>query len=108
MEDDWLMVLNEEHNSVVGGHYAGKATMHTNLYEGLWWHTLPIDAREYCHIYDVFQRTRILSWRYEMPRVPHVNLHAFDKWLFDFVGPTNPQGKCTSACYIIARFLTLW
>ena len=31
LEDDWSMVLNESHNSIAGGHYAGKAIMHMIL-----------------------------------------------------------------------------
>ena len=39
-----------------------------------------------------------------------MNLQPFDKWVVDFVGPINPPGKCTGACYIITAtdYLTQW
>ena len=50
---------------------------------------------------DVFQRTRRPSRRDEHPLNPQVTLQEFDKWTIDFVGPIQPLGKTTGACYII-------
>ena len=45
-----------------------------------------------------------------MSLVPQVTLQEFDKWDVDFVGPINPLGKRTGACYIITTTycLTRW
>ena len=65
------------------------------LQAGLWWPTMHADARDYCHIYDVCQRTGKPSRRDGIPLVPQITLQAFDKWVVDFVGPISPVGKCT-------------
>ena len=45
-----------------------------------------------------------------MPLAPQITLHAFDKWVVDFVSPIIPPGKQTGACYIIIAidYLTRW
>ena len=45
-----------------------------------------------------------------MQLVLQVTLQPFDKWDMDFVGPINPPGKWTGACYIITatNYLTRW
>ena len=45
-----------------------------------------------------------------MPLAPQITLQALDKWEIYFVGPINPIGKKTSACYIITTtgYLTRW
>ena len=80
------------------------------LTAGLWWPTVHKDAKEFCRICDVFQRTGKPSQRDEMPLKPKVTLQAFDKWVIDFVGPINPLGKQRGAWYIITMtdYLTRW
>jgi transposase InsO family protein len=45
-----------------------------------------------------------------MPLAPQLTLQEFEKWAIDFVGPTNPPGKCTRVRYIITdtEYLTRW
>jgi hypothetical protein len=45
-----------------------------------------------------------------MPSTPQLNLHAFEKWAIDFVGPINPPRNHTGARYIITatEYLTRW
>jgi hypothetical protein len=47
MEAELPMILEEAHEGIAGGHYAGKATTQKVLRAGLWWPTLHIDAKEY-------------------------------------------------------------
>ena len=44
-ERPWVM--SEAHASVIGGHYAGKETMHNILQFGLWWSTIHMDTKKF-------------------------------------------------------------
>ena len=104
------MILSKAHVGVVGGPYAGKATMRNILQAGLWWPTLHAYARDYCRSYDIYQRMGKPSQRDEIPLVLHIALHELDKWDVDFVGPTSPARKCMRVRYIITatNYLTRW
>ena len=56
MEAEFPMILEEAHEGIAGGHYAGKATVQKVLRAGLWWPTLHKDAKEYTKACDVCQR----------------------------------------------------
>ena len=70
LEHERPLILAEAHSGAAGGHYAGKAIAQNILTAGLWWPTIHKDAREYCHSYDICQRTGKPSRRDEMPLVP--------------------------------------
>jgi hypothetical protein len=53
LEHERPRILVEAHEGIVGGHYAGKDTMHKVLRVGLWWPTIHQDANEYCQQCDV-------------------------------------------------------
>jgi hypothetical protein len=48
LEHEWPRFLAEVDEGIVGGHYAGKATMRKVLRAGLWWPTIHKYAKEYC------------------------------------------------------------
>ena len=56
------------------------------------------------------QRTGRSSRRDELPLNPQMMLQPFEKWVINFVGPIQPQGKKTGAQYIITttECLTRW
>ena len=110
LEHERLMILNDEHASVAGGHYAGKYSIHKILPVGLWWPTMHVDAQNYLHSCDMFQRTRKLSRWDEIPFVPQVTLQEFNKLVVDFVGRINLTGKHTGACHIVTTtdYLSRW
>ena len=58
LEHGLLMVLNEAHDGVAGGHYEGRASVCKILQAGLRWPTLHVDTQDYCHRCDAIQRTR--------------------------------------------------
>jgi hypothetical protein len=61
------LILANSHEGIIGGHYAGKETMHKVLRDGLWWPTLHRDDKDYYRSCDVFQRVGKSSKRDEMP-----------------------------------------
>ena len=69
-----------------------------------------MDTRKYCRNCDKCQRMGKPSQHDEMPLAPQITLHAFDKWVVDFVGPISPLGKRTSVHYIITAtdYLKRW
>jgi hypothetical protein len=53
MEHEIPIILEETHEGIVGGNYAGKATAQKVLRVGLWWPTIYKDSKEYCQNCDV-------------------------------------------------------
>jgi hypothetical protein len=70
LEHEILMKLEEAHDGIAGGHYAGRETAQKILCTGIWWHTLHKYAKEYCHSCDVCQRVGKPSRRDEIPLNP--------------------------------------
>jgi hypothetical protein len=82
--------------------YHHNITMTSSQQPKLWiTPTLHKDAKEYYKVCDICQRVGKPSRRDEIPLELQLNLHAFEKWAIDFVGPINPLGKCTGEIYII-------
>lgn len=93
-------ILVDAHGGAAGRHYAGRATAQKILRAGLWWPTLHQDSKAYYKACDVCQRTGRTSQRDELPLNPQMTWQPFEKWVIDYVGPIQPQGK-TRARYII-------
>jgi hypothetical protein len=70
MEAERPLILAEAHESIAGGHYAGKETTQKVLRAGLWWPTLHRDAKDYSRACDVCQRVEKPSRRDEMSFAP--------------------------------------
>jgi hypothetical protein len=70
LEHERPVILEEVHDGIVGGHYAGRETAQNILCAGIWWPTLHKDVKEYCQSCDVCQRVGNPSRRDEMPLNP--------------------------------------
>ena len=101
LEHEIQAILVEAHGGIAGGHYAGKVMMQKILRARLWWPALHSDSHNYCKACDTCQRIGIPLHRDEMQLQPQMDLQAFEKLAIDFIGPINPPGKKTGACYII-------
>jgi hypothetical protein len=47
LEHERPIIMAEDHEGIVRGHYVGKTTMHKVLHTGLWWQTIHRDAKDY-------------------------------------------------------------
>ena len=52
----WMLLLQEAHSGIAGGHYAGDATTRKVWQAGLWWPMTQRDAQQYCRECDLCQR----------------------------------------------------
>jgi hypothetical protein len=102
--------LEESHEGMAGGNYAGKAIAQKVLLTELWWPMIHRDLKEYFQRCDVCQRVGKPNRREEMPLQLQVKLQEFDKWEIDFVGPIKPPAKRTGSRYIttMMEYLKIW
>jgi hypothetical protein len=70
LEHERPMILEEAHDGIPGGHYAGRETAQKIFCMGIWWPTLHKYVKEYCQSCDVCQRVGKPSRREEIPLNP--------------------------------------
>ena len=62
-EDEFILILDEAHSRIVGGHFTTETTAWKVLQAGLWWPTLFSDAVEFVKRCDPYQRaTKPQNW----------------------------------------------
>jgi hypothetical protein len=70
LEHERLIILEEEHDGIVGGYYTLKSTTHKILCARIWWPTLHKDAKEYFHSCNICKRVGKPSRHAEIPLNP--------------------------------------
>lgn len=110
LDHEWLDILWEFHNGVVGGHGGGKDTTQKILQARLWWPTILNDSKEYAWPCNVSQWTGKPSWQDEIPLHPFQVIQPFEKWVVDFIGhitrtTRHSQDQCITT---IVEYLTRW
>ena len=109
-EDEFILILDEAHSGIAGGHFTVEATARKVLQAGLWWPTLFGDAVEFVKRCDPCQRaTKPQNWD-RMPLSMNLATQPFEKWGIDFVGPISPAAINSQARYIIVAtdYFTKW
>jgi hypothetical protein len=103
-------ILWECHSGFAGYHLGGNATAQKVLQEGLWWHTIFKDAKEFTRGCDAFQWVSKPSHIGEFPLHLVRALQDFEKWVFYFIVPINQMVKHYKETYIITstNYLTHW
>jgi hypothetical protein len=102
LEHEIPMILEEVHDKIVGGNYAGREIAQNIFSTGIWWLALHKYVKEYYQSCDVCQRVGNTSRRDEMNLNKQATLQAFDKRTIYFVGPINPQERRLEEMYIIS------
>jgi hypothetical protein len=74
LEHEIPRVLEESHEGITGGNYAGKSTTQKVLHVGLWWPMIHRDSKEYCQRCDACQRVGKLNRRDKIPLQTQVTL----------------------------------
>ena len=95
------VILREAHSGLVGGHYAGDATIRKIWRSGLWWPTTLKDAIRYAKECDLSQRMGQPTEQARMLHQPVLPLDPFQKWGLNFVKPFKPPTMRTDNRYII-------
>jgi hypothetical protein len=67
LEHERPRILEESHEGIEGGYFAGKSTAHKVFHGGLWWPTIHKDSKDYCQRCDACQRVGKPIRRDEMP-----------------------------------------
>eukprot|EP00253_Pinus_taeda_P009950 PITA_09950 len=102
-------VLQELHEKLAGGHYAGDATAHKILRAGYYWPTLFKDLHSYVRKCQVCQTTAGRQKKPSLPLQP-VNIEQpFTQWGLDIIGEIVPHSSKQHRYILTATdYFTKW
>ena len=102
-------VLEAAHDSLCGGHFAGRLTAQKALRSGYFWPTMFADSHEHAKRCDACQRYSRRDPGMGMPLVPTLPMLPFERWGIDFIGEVHPTSSRQNRWIIVAtEYLTKW
>ena len=102
-------VLEAAHDSLCGGHFAGRLTAQKALRSGYFWPTMFADSHEHAKRCDACQRYSRRDPGMGMPLVPTLPILPFERWDIDFIGEVHPTSSRQNRWIIVAtEYLTKW
>lgn len=87
--DDINLVLNNFHNTLLGGH-ASFERMHNNIRRSYHWHNMSSDIKNYVRMCDICQRGKITRHTKQPLLITSIPLTCFETVFIDHIGKINP------------------
>ena len=107
MLDEVRPILIASHDSLCGGHFAGRVTAQKALRLGYFWPTMFKDAHADTAKCDACQRFNRNMQGMGMPLLPTFPLQPFERWEIDFIGEIHPNSSQGMRYLIVAtEYLT--
>ena len=108
-DEEISLVLEASHDSLCGGHFAGRLTAQKALRSGYFWPSMFADAHTHVKRCDACQRFSRRDPGMGMPLVPTLPIVPFERWGIDFIGEVHPSSSRQNRWIIVATdYLTKW
>jgi hypothetical protein len=103
-----LVILQEMHKGVGGGHFLVDITIQKILAAKCQWPTLHKDVMDHCNSCDNYQRTSNLVHTSLAKLITMLFAKPFTKWGMDFIGPIKAASQYTCNHYVLFMLPNGW